>query len=276
MSGVVSPVVTCSSAVVTPSVPMLADGCPAIRHSWRTSSTFEVLPLVPVTATIVSGSGAKNFAASRAKARRGSGSAIWTAPSTFASGLATIATAPWRDGVGDIILAVEAAPPEGAEHGARRDLAVVDGEAGDRAAVSLLPVSVAQVHQCPAPLGGPFRRHQVAGRDVAVHVGNDAEQRAGALDHPGDDGGGGPGGGGLAGSGRAVGPRRIDHDDHHIARRIHRESRREGGNVQMTVIAAGLRHGLGRAGLAADAEARNVGVAAGAAHDDRRSSWRIR
>ena len=72
MSGVVSPVVTCSSEVVTPSVPMLADGWPAIRQSWRTSSTFEVLPLVPVTATIVSGKGWKNFAASRANARRGS------------------------------------------------------------------------------------------------------------------------------------------------------------------------------------------------------------
>ena len=61
MSGVVSPVVTWSSAVVTPSVPMLADGWPAIRQSWRVSSTFEVLPLVPVTATIVSGKGWKNL-----------------------------------------------------------------------------------------------------------------------------------------------------------------------------------------------------------------------
>ena len=86
MSGVVSPVVTCSSEVVTPSVPMLAERCPAIRQSWRTSSTVEVLPLVPVTATIVSGKGWKNLAASRAKARRGSGSAMWTAPSTSVSG----------------------------------------------------------------------------------------------------------------------------------------------------------------------------------------------
>ena len=64
MSGVVRPVVTCSSAVVTPSVPMLADGCPAIRHNWRVSSTLEVLPLVPVTATIVFGKGWKKRAAS--------------------------------------------------------------------------------------------------------------------------------------------------------------------------------------------------------------------
>ena len=55
MSGVVSPVFTCSSAVVTPSVPTDADLCPAIRHNWRVISTVEVLPLVPVTAATVSG-----------------------------------------------------------------------------------------------------------------------------------------------------------------------------------------------------------------------------
>ena len=73
---------------------MLADGCPAIRHNWRTSSTLEVLPLVPVTATIVSGKGAKNLAASRANSRRGSSALMWTAPSTGISGRDTTATAP--------------------------------------------------------------------------------------------------------------------------------------------------------------------------------------
>ena len=38
--------------------------------------------------------GAKNFAASRAKASRGWSAAIWSAPSTTASGRATTATAP--------------------------------------------------------------------------------------------------------------------------------------------------------------------------------------
>jgi hypothetical protein len=33
MSGVVRPVVTCSSAVVTPKVPIEAEGCPAMRHN---------------------------------------------------------------------------------------------------------------------------------------------------------------------------------------------------------------------------------------------------
>ena len=55
MSGVVSPVFTWSSDVVTPSVPIDAERCPAMRHSWRVISTVEVLPLVPVTATTVSG-----------------------------------------------------------------------------------------------------------------------------------------------------------------------------------------------------------------------------
>ena len=94
MSGVVRPVVTCSSEVVTPKVPMLADRCPAIRQSWRTSSTLEVLPLVPVTATIISGKGWKNLAASRANSRRGSCAEMWTAPSTSVSGRDTTATAP--------------------------------------------------------------------------------------------------------------------------------------------------------------------------------------
>src|ERR1700684_1389397 len=77
-----------------PSVPIDAAWWPAIRHSWRVSSTLEVLPLVPVTATTVSGKGWKNLAASLANSRRGSSAATWTAPSTCTSGRATTATAP--------------------------------------------------------------------------------------------------------------------------------------------------------------------------------------
>jgi hypothetical protein len=57
MSGVVRPVETLSSAVVTPSVPIEAAAWPAMRQSCRVISTQEVLPLVPVTATTVSGTG---------------------------------------------------------------------------------------------------------------------------------------------------------------------------------------------------------------------------
>ena len=66
MSGVVSPVETLSSAVVTPYVPIEAAWCPAMRQSCRVNSTVEVLPLVPVTAAVISGKGAKNLAARRA------------------------------------------------------------------------------------------------------------------------------------------------------------------------------------------------------------------
>ena len=55
MSGVVRPVFTCSSDVVTPSVPIDAERWPDMRQIWRAISTVEVLPLVPVTATTVSG-----------------------------------------------------------------------------------------------------------------------------------------------------------------------------------------------------------------------------
>jgi hypothetical protein len=75
-------------------VPIEAARSPVIRHSWRVISTVEVLPLVPVTATIVPGTGVKNREASLANACRGSGSARWTAPLTAAWGRATTASAP--------------------------------------------------------------------------------------------------------------------------------------------------------------------------------------
>ena len=58
------------------------------------SSTVEVLPLVPVTAAVTSGNGAKNFAASCANNWRGLSSASRTAPSTATPGRVTTATAP--------------------------------------------------------------------------------------------------------------------------------------------------------------------------------------
>jgi cell division protein FtsW len=58
MSGVVRPVFTWSSDVVTPSVPIEAERWPSIRQIWRVISTVDVFPLVPVTATTVSGKGA--------------------------------------------------------------------------------------------------------------------------------------------------------------------------------------------------------------------------
>ena len=147
MSGVVRPVVTWSSAVVTPSVPMVAEGWPAIRHSWRVSSTFEVLPLVPVTAITTSGNGWKNLAASRANSRRGSSAA--NVRRAFDRGLRA---RDHRHRAGgdrgrDEVLAVEAGAAKGAEHRARRDLAMVDGEAGDGRIV-VAADQHAEPHQC--------------------------------------------------------------------------------------------------------------------------------
>ena len=88
--------------------------------------------MVPVTATAVSGNGAKNLRGEpRERAARGLSSAMWTAPSTVASGRATTATAPAATAAGDEILAVDPRALERAEDRAGRDLAVVDREAGD-------------------------------------------------------------------------------------------------------------------------------------------------
>ena len=91
---VVSPVEMLPSGVVTPKVPILAARSPHMRQIWRVISAVEVLPLVPVTATITSGDGVKKRAAIRAKVRRGCSLVIWTAPSTATPGKDTTARAP--------------------------------------------------------------------------------------------------------------------------------------------------------------------------------------
>ena len=58
MSGVVRPVLTWSSEVVTPSVPIDAERWPDMRQICRVISTVDVFPFVPVTATTISGNGA--------------------------------------------------------------------------------------------------------------------------------------------------------------------------------------------------------------------------
>src|SRR5205085_10045785 len=60
------------------------------------------------------------------------------------------------DCVGDIILAVEARAPEGAEHRARRDLPVVDREARDRRRL-VAAGQGAQVHLCSSITSPPVR-----------------------------------------------------------------------------------------------------------------------
>ena len=91
--------VVCSSSTVpdgetTPTVPRLAARMPMAVQISRTKLATDVLPLVPVTATIRSGWRPKKRAAALAKARRGLAAAMRTAPSTATPSLTSIALAP--------------------------------------------------------------------------------------------------------------------------------------------------------------------------------------
>ena len=131
MSGVVSPVFTWSSDVVTPSVPIEAERCPPMRQIWRVISTVEVLPLVPVTATTVVGIRRVEFRRQlgEAGARLGVGDVRHVRHLRLGPGDDRDRAAGHR--FADEILAVEGLAAKGAEHAPLRDLAMVDGKAGD-------------------------------------------------------------------------------------------------------------------------------------------------
>ena len=79
---------------------MLAACSPSAAQIWRVKAATEVLPLVPVTAAIVSGWRGKNFAAASASARRAS--ATFTKATPAGNGVggtrsAMTAAAPRRD-----------------------------------------------------------------------------------------------------------------------------------------------------------------------------------
>ena len=234
MSGVVSPVVTCSSDVVTPSVPMLAEGCP--RHPPELPGQLDRRGLAVGAGDRdhVSGKGGKNFAASRANSRLGS--AIGDMDRALDLGFGPRRPPPPRRGDrgGNEVLAVEALAPEGAEDRAGRDLAVVDREAGDACGLAAAGQR-AEVHQCSAwTLSAGHNPGRV---DVAAGFGDHAEQGADALMMR-------PATGAeviaavVDAAVGGVGAGRIHHDQHHIARRVHRESRSEAGHVGPTIIAA--------------------------------------
>ena len=71
------------------------------------------------------------------------------------------------------------AAPERAEHRAGRDLAVVDGEAGDGRGLAAAGQR-AQLHQCSAAAATGGIRSDVSMSRLVI--GDDAEQRAGARD----------------------------------------------------------------------------------------------
>ena len=237
MSGVVSPVVTWSSAVVTPSVPMLADGCPAIRQSWRQQLDVRGLAVGPGHRDHGLREGREEFRREpRERPARLGGRRYGPRHRASPPGRDTTATAPEATASGMKSSPLNARAAEGAEHGAGRDLAMVDGEAGDarpfRRCRSAPPrfisapgvaaaggisseVSMSRLSSGMTPSSGPMREITRETTGAAVKAAVVTKLLA------------------------SVGPGRVHHDDHHIARRVHRESRREGGNVELTIISAG-------------------------------------
>ncbi len=271
MSGVVSPVETLSSGVVTPSVPIEAARSPAMRQICRVISTVEVLPLVPVTATTVSGTGGRTARRARAKARRGSGvgdmgRAVRPWPragrrrrSRRRSTAAGMKSSPLNSAPlkapntvpGATLRWSIAKPVTWASDAARR---IEPRRGGERAELHSVPPAVAD------------QRREVREVDVAAVVGHDSEHRSDPRDHPPDDRRRVPRGGALVrGGGVRLGI--VEHGDDHVARLVHREGRGESRHQRVMVIAAGI--GLfGTAGLAADTVARRVGLAPRAVDHD--------
>src|SRR4051812_41688843 len=227
MSGVVRPVETLSSGVVTPSVPIEAARSPSRRQICRVISTVEVLPLVPVTATTVSGTGRKNCAARRAKARRGWGSARCAAPLTWASGRATTAIAP-----APTAARMKSSP-----------LTWVPWKAPNTVPGATLRWSIAKPvtrESDSTPASSRRRmgsmlffavdvRQHLGHVGVAAGIGGDAEHRADPADHPRHDGRDVPRRGMESERlGQALGV--VEHGNHYVTRLIHREHAGEGGN----------------------------------------------
>src|SRR4051794_852128 len=264
MSGVVSPVVTDSSAVVTPRVPIDAETCPAMRQSWRVSSTLEVLPLVPVTATIVPGKGAKNLAARLAKARRGSSAAIRAAPSTGTSGRVTTATAPAPTASGMKSSPLNRVPRKAPNTvpGATLRWSIAkpvtresdSPPARSRRRIGSMLFFAVDVGEHLGHVGvasgiGRHAQHGADSGDDARHHRRDVPRRSVES----------------IGLGQALGV--VEHGDHHITRLVHREHAGEGGNDGGTGIVP-ARELFGGAGLAADPIAGGVGLLSGAVGDD--------
>ena len=135
---------------------------------------------MPVTATIVSGKGREEFGG-----EPGEGAARLVGGDVDRALDLRLGPRHHRDRargdrVGNEILAVEARAAEGAEHGAGRDLAMVDREAGDGRRLAAAGQR-AQVHQCPAAAAAGGISSDVSMSRLSL--GNDAEQRAGARDH---------------------------------------------------------------------------------------------
>ena len=98
-SGVVSPPFSVTEPV-TPSVPTLTALWPDAAKIWRVNSATDVLPAVPVTATMVSGCRPASAAAISARRRRGSASCTTTGASMATPVSHRIAAAPFASASG--------------------------------------------------------------------------------------------------------------------------------------------------------------------------------
>ncbi len=116
---------------------MLAACLPSAAQIWRVKAATDVLPLVPVTAAIISGWRGKNFAAASASARRALPTLMKATPSGSGIGgtrSAMIAAAPGRQRLADETQAVVLGAGDRDEQVARPDGAAVGADAArDRA-----------------------------------------------------------------------------------------------------------------------------------------------
>ena len=176
---------------------MLAARSPAMRQIWRVISTVEVLPLVPVTATIWSGTGVKKRAASVAKARRGS--RVGDVDGAF--DLCFGPRDEWQprrfDRRGNEILAIDLRALKRPEDSSGSDLAIVDRKTCHLA--SPAHARPAASRAWPASLVRLRDQRRVGNVDIARVVGAHADQRADARDQTADDRRRIPGGGALIG-----------------------------------------------------------------------------
>ncbi len=150
---------------------MLAAAWPASSQIWRVKAATEVLPLVPVTATMVSGWRGKIFAASFASARRGSSTRkTWRAIDADRSALGgddSCRAAPGR--IGGVGGAVGLAAGDRDEDHARRDLARIRGHSrdlggGDAAFGAEQTGEVVELHRNPVVKTERYRAHPQAAR----------------------------------------------------------------------------------------------------------------
>ena len=127
-----------ATAPSTPTVPKLTAVSPSASQIWRVKLAQEVLPLVPVTATITSGWLPKKRRAAMASAWRGlserttgHGERAGGLGEREAGGVGQDGDGAHAERVGDELGAVHAAAGEGGEEVAGAGLAAVDAEAGD-------------------------------------------------------------------------------------------------------------------------------------------------